>query len=106
MWVYYRMILQQLKIVFPGMELDNSCRRLSVYVGHKETLDHICWTCPVAQGCLPAVLSSCNESDVRLNDLSRYVGNCLARKPPPLTRKLLQRLHRVFVDTVEEYIAQ
>ena len=35
--------------IFPGRDLDNSCRRLSVRDGHKETLKYIFWTCPVAQ---------------------------------------------------------
>ena len=105
-WVYYRLVLHQLNLFFPGRELDNSCRRLPVCAGHKETLEHIFWTCPVAQGCWQAVLSAWHGSDVRLNDVSQYAGNCLARTPPPMSRTLLQRLQRAFGDTVEEYIAQ
>ena len=56
-WVYYRLVLQQLNLFFPGRELNNSCRRLSFCGSHKETLDHIFWTCPVAQGCWQAVLT-------------------------------------------------
>ena len=106
MWVYYRLVLHQLNLFFPGRELDNSCRRLPVCAGHKETLEHIFWTCPVAQGCWQAVLSAWHGSDVRLNDVSQYAGNCLSRTPPPMSRTLLQRLQRAFGDTVEEYIAQ
>ena len=40
-WVYYLLVLQQLNLFFPGRELNNSCRRMSVCGSHKETLEHI-----------------------------------------------------------------
>ena len=55
--VVYKVAVRQLNLFHPDRGQDNSCRKLQCCHGVKETLKHICWTCPCAQACWQKLVS-------------------------------------------------
>ena len=97
--------MRQLNLFHPERGQDNSCRKLQCCQGVKETLEHICWTCPCAQACWQKLICHWTGECWELGRLESFLANCANRCAPSISTVVQAQLERCHPDEVTAYTA-
>ena len=73
--------------------------------GVKETLEHICWSCPCAQACWQKLICHWTGERWRLGQLQYFLVNSASRHAPELSKVVQEQLARNHPDEVAAYAA-
>ena len=71
----------------------------------KETLEHICWTCPCAQACWQKLICHWTGECWELGRLESFLANCANRCAPSISTVVQAQLERCHPDEATAYTA-